>query len=111
MSATAPCVGAPGALPVDLTVVSGTTGQLLNSQAVVSVKELMAPYDSVRGPLDPQQNGFNYLPLANYPGDYDVVVDVPGYQSWHQVVTLKREAVRCGQVIPVHVVIRIVPNP
>lgn len=90
-----------------MVVTDSITGASLQSQAIVTVAQLTAPFEtrtgSITAPTSP-------LDVAARPGPYRITVVVAGYDAWTKDVTVDQTPGRCPETITLTVVVRMVPS-
>ena len=104
-----PCIGTD--VPaMELKIISKVSGELLNSRAVVSLKNTSVAGDSLQFQPVEANSGFSPAP-SNLPGIYVVVVSVPGYNTWRDTVSVTRGEGRCDGLTTVRLTVPLTPAP
>ena len=105
-SPTEDCAGV-GRDGLAMVITDSITGASLQSQALVTVAQLTAPFEtrtgSITAPASP-------LDVATRPGPYRITVNVAGYDTWERDVTVEGTTGRCPETITLTVAARLVPS-
>jgi hypothetical protein len=90
-----------------MVITDSITGASLQSQALVTVRQLTAPFETRTGSIAAPPSP---LDLAARPGPYRITVIVVGYETWERDVTVQQTTGRCPETITLTVVARLVPS-
>jgi hypothetical protein len=87
---TGVCANAP-VQPIVLRAEDARTSESLDSRAALTVIELQAPFDTIKGPLSNSPPSLPLAKISDMTGRFKLLVDVPGYARWEQTVTVDAE--------------------
>jgi hypothetical protein len=91
-----------------MVITDSITGANLQSQALVTVTQLTAPFETRTGSIAPSPSPLDLA--ADRPGPYRITVIVAGYEMWERDVTVQQTTGRCPETITLTVVARLVPS-
>lgn len=89
-------------------ITDSITGASLQSQALVTVAQLTAPFETRSGPISVSPSPLDLA--ADRPGPYRITVIVAGYDTWTRDVTVERTPGSCPETITLTVAARLVPS-
>lgn len=91
-----------------MVITDSITGASLQSQALVTVAQLTAPFEIRTGPITASPSPLDVA--ADRPGPYRITVVVAGYDAWTKDVTVDQTTGGCPETITLTVAARLVPS-